>query len=246
MTERDPARGLELLWGVREPPRRGPRPKLAVRDVVRAAVELADAEGLAALSMRRVGDRLGVAAMSVYTYVPGRTELVDLMVDEVYGELSPPAGRTWRKALDAVARANHALCLRHPWLLEVVAGRPALGPNAMAKYESELRAIDGAGLSDVEMDSVLTLLAGHVHASAYGAVEAARAVRSSGVTDQEWWEARAPILERVFDPERFPLAVRVGSVAGAAHQSAYDPEHAFEFGLSRILDGVQALVDGRR
>ncbi len=246
MTDQDPARSLELLWGVREPPRRGPRPKLAVRDVVRAAIALADAEGLGALSMRRVADRLGIAAMSVYTYVPGRSELVDLMVDEAYGELSPPPPGPWREALDRVARAGHALCLRHPWLLEMDAGRPALGPNAMAKYEFELRVVEGTGLSDIEMDSVLTLLAGHVHASARGAVEAARTVRRSGLTDEEWWRARAPILERVFDAERFPLAVRVGSAAGAAHRSAYDPAHAFEFGLARILDGVQALVDTRR
>ena len=246
MTDQDPARGLELLWGVREPPRRGPKPKLHLRDVVRAAVELADAEGLGALSVRRVAERLGIAAMSVYTYVPGRSELVDLMVDEVYGEASPPPEGPWREALGRVARANHALCLRHPWLLEMDAGRPALGPNAMAKYEFELRAVEGAGLSDVEMDSVLTLLAGHVHASARGAMSRARTVRDSGLTDEEWWRARAPILERVFDHERFPLAVRVGSAAGEAHGSAYDPAHAFEFGLHRILDGIQTLVDARR
>jgi hypothetical protein len=95
------------------------------------------------------------------------------------------------------------------------------------------------------MDSALTLVHGFVAGAVRGALESAQAEQRTGMSDQEWWEACAPYLERAFDPERFPLAARVGSAAGEHHQAAYDPEHAFEFGLQRVLDGIEALMAGR-
>ena len=119
--------------------------------------------------------------------------------------------------------------------------RPVLGPNVIARYDHELAAVDGIGLTDVEMDAVISLLAGHVEGAARRSLESAHAERRTGVSDEAWWEARAPILERLLDPERFPTAVRVGAAAGEEHNAAYAPEHTFEFGLQRILDGVEAL-----
>jgi AcrR family transcriptional regulator len=240
----DPRRSMELLWGVREAPRRGPRPRLTVETITGAAIGLADAEGLAALSMRRVAERLGTAAMSLYTYVPGKAELLDLMVDAVCAETARPeeVPGGWRGRLEQVARENWALYRRHPWLVYIAPGRPVLGPNMLAKYDYELRAVEGAGLSDMEMDSVLTLVLGHVSGTARGLVDAAEAERRTGMTDRQWWEAHAPLLEKVFDPGRFPVAARVGEAAGEALGAAYAPEYAFEFGLKRILDGIGVLV----
>jgi AcrR family transcriptional regulator len=243
----DPARSLALLWRTRERTSRKGKPDLSVDVIVRAAIELADSSGLGALSMRRVAERLGVGTMSLYTYVPGKAELLDVMVDTVYGELprpdDPPGG--WRERLEAIARANFALYQRHPWLLQVAISRPVLGPNAIAKYDYELRAVDGIGLTDVEMDSVLTLLSGYVHGAARGAVEAAAAEQSTGVTDEQWWYAHAPFLERILDTRHYPTASRVGTAAGQAHGAAYDPDHAFEFGLHRVLDGIEVLIESR-
>ncbi|GAA4602961.1 TetR/AcrR family transcriptional regulator [Actinoallomurus liliacearum] len=238
---------MELLWGARPRPRRGPRPRLTTEQITRAAIEAADAEGLAALSMRRVAERLGVGAMSLYTYVPGKAELVDLMVDAVYGERSGSVETSggWRERLAGVARANWALHRRHPWMLQVATVRPALGPNALAKYDEELRAVEGIGLTDVEMDGVLTLVLQHVVSSARLLVEAAEAQSRTGMTDGEWWAAHAPLLAEVFEADRYPVAARVGAAAGEAHQAALSPEYAFEFGLARILDGVGALVESR-
>ena len=120
-----------------------------------------------------------------------------------------------------------------------------MGPNVVAKYEYELGAVDGIGLTDVEMDSVVTLLLGYVHGAARGAADAAE-VAGDGLTDEEWWHASAPYLEKVFDVRRYPIAARVGAAAGEALGAAYDPRHAFEFGLQRVLDGIEALVAGRR
>jgi AcrR family transcriptional regulator len=240
----DPTRSLALLW------RTGERPSksgLSVDRIVQAAIEVADADGLAALSMRRVADRLGAGTMSLYTHVPGKAELLDVMLDTACGELARPddVDGGWRARLELVARERWALYHRHPWMLQVAVSRPPLGPNVIASYEYELRAVADLGLTDIEMDAVVTLVAGHVEGAARRALDALLAEQRTGIADDEWWAAQAPILDRVFDADRYPTAARVGAAAGEAHQAAYDPEHAFEFGLQRILDGVEALVRSR-
>lgn len=243
----DPARTLALLWRTAERASRKGKPDLGVDRIVRAGIGIADTEGLAALSMRKVAEKLGVGTMSLYTYVPGKAELIDVMVDTVSGETDRPqdVAGGWRGRLTQIARENWALHLRHPWLLQVATSRAVLGPNVAAKYDYELRAVDGIGLTDVEMDSVLTLVLGHVQGAARGAVEAAQVEQRTGLTDEQWWQAAAPFLVRVFDPARFPLAARVGAAAGEEHGSAYGPDHAFTFGLERVLDGVEVLVSSR-
>jgi len=162
---------------VTAPPRRGPRPKLTTADVIRAAITVADAESLDAVTVRRSAEHLGVSPMTIYTYVPGRTELVDLMIDHVHGELTAPEpGLGWRAALTAIAEDSWRMYHRHPWLLQVTTGRPTLGPNTFAKYERELRAVDGIGLDDLEMDAVVGLVTSFV--------QGARAVRS---TRRNWF-----------------------------------------------------------
>ncbi|WP_445280269.1 TetR/AcrR family transcriptional regulator [Streptomyces sp. DSM 118148] len=244
----DPARTLELLW--REPgrggPRRGPKQGLTVDAVVRAAIELADSGGLDVVTMRSVAQRLGVTPMTLYTYVPGKAELLDLMLDAAYLQM-PRTDHTavpWRTRVEAVAHENRDLYRRHPWMAALPTTRPPLGPGLMTKYEHELAAFDGLGLDDVEMDAALTFLLGFVQSVARAELDA-RAARDSAMSDEQWWAVNAPLLARVFDPTRFPLAARVGSAAGAAHQSVYSPEHAFDFGLQRVLDGLTRLIEDR-
>jgi AcrR family transcriptional regulator len=245
----DPRRSMALLWRAEQAPvRRGPKPRLSVDVIVRAAIELADAEGLAALSMRRVAERLGVGAMALYTYVPGKAELIDVMVDTVHAEVSQPAevAGGWRGHLAHSARETWALYQRHPWLLQTITTRPVLGPNVFAQYEYQLQAIDGLGLTDLEMDSVTVLLSDYVHGAARGAVDAAQAERLTGQSDAAWWQSYEPLLETVCRMERYPLLSRVGQVAGETHQAAYHAEFAFSFGLERVLDGIEALVQRRQ
>lgn len=242
----DPARLLELLW--REPPgvgRRGPARTLTVDSVVAAATELADRDGLGAVTMRRVADALGVGAMTLYTYAPGRSELVDLMLDAAYLGMSrtDTIGQPWRARLAAVAEENRMLFERHPWAATLAASRPPLGPGLMAKYDHELAALDGLGLDDVEMDACLTHLLGFVQGCARAAADARTAQTDSAMSDQQWWDAHAPLLARIFDAEDYPLATRVGTAAGAAQGTAYDPSQAYGFGLARTLDGLGTLVD---
>lgn len=243
----DPVRSIELLWRVQERPRRGPKPRFTVDDVAAAAIALADTEGLGGLSMRRVAERLGVQAMSLYTYVPGKAELIDLMLDTVCAELEMPADVPggWRARLTLVARSNWELYLRHPWMLQVATTRPPLGPNLLAKYDYELRAVDGIGLSDLEMDLIVQMVGDYVHGAVRGAVGATLVAQATGLSDQQWWERAAPVLEKVFDPARHPTATRVGAAAGEEYQAAADPARAFAFGLERLLDGVESLIERR-
>ena len=246
----DPSGTISRLWGTQQVPSRGPKHALTSAQVVAAAVAIADADRtLADLSMRRVADALGVGTMSLYTYVASRDELIEMMLDSVYGEVvrDLPDGLTtdWHHGIRAVADVNWALCLRHPWVLEIFTGRPALGPNAIAKYDRELAAIDGIGLTDVEMDAVLTMLLTHVEGVARRRVEADQVVERTGITDRQWWEQVGPTFAQVFDATRFPLADRVGQAAGQAHRAAHDPEHAYRFGLDRLIEGVSAMVARR-
>jgi AcrR family transcriptional regulator len=256
----DPARTLELLWRRSSDGQAGHGPKrgLSLDQIVYQAIAVADAEGLDAVTMRRLAQTLGVVPMTLYTYVPGKAELLDLMLDTVYGQMElkdagvamrPDAGDgahgAWRRRLEAIADANRALFKAHPWAATISTVRPPLGPGLMAKYERELRALEGLGLTDVEMDSTLTLLLGFVRSCALAEAEMQAATRESGKDDRQWWEANAPLLARVLDEKAYPTAARVGTAAGAAHGATYSPDHAYVFGLARMLDGIEELIEKR-
>lgn len=208
-----------------------------------AGVALADAEGLT-FSMRQLAERLGLAPMSLYTYVPGRAELVALMVDAVTGESARPAHeQELRDRMAAVARQVWEELQKHPWLLQAQVARPWLGPHAVRRYEWQLAAVEGVGFTDLEMDQAVTLLTGFAEGAARAAVRVRESRSTSTVSDRQWWEINAPVLARLMREEDFPLASRVGRTAGEAYDSISDPELSFAFGLDRLLDGLEALLN---
>jgi AcrR family transcriptional regulator len=234
----DPGRTLELLWGTREPPSRGPKPGLTVEEIVRAAIGLADAEGLDALSMRRLATELGIGTMSLYRYVPGKAELVDLMLDAAHGEVAdpPPGADGWRALLEHHARQAWGMHQRHPWAVTAYT-RPVLGPNVLDGYEAMLRAFDGTGLSPGDRVNAAELVAGYVAGAAGSAAESAEAQRRTGVSDEQWWSARESFWERYFDVERYP------TISAMWDNEAFEARaDAFEFGLQRVLDGIEAYL----
>jgi AcrR family transcriptional regulator len=254
----DPRRSMALLWGRCEPPTRGPRPGLSVDEIVAAAVELADASGLAAVSMRNVADRLGKSAMSLYTYVPSKAELLDLMLDSVLGELPTDYRRDggWRAAAEASARTGWDFYLRHPWVLQVSGARALLSPHELDNYETQLRLFDGLGLSGVDMARAVAVLASFVRGAAKAVSDALTAEQVTGVSDDDWWNARSPLLDELAGDaweSRYPLISRL-SAEQAFDQLDRAPDDSspylvrdaieqFEFGLQRLLDGLEAHVD---
>ncbi len=245
----DPARSLALLWG---PQTEAGRSGLTLKAIIAAAIDIADTYGVDALSMRKVAQHLGVGTMSLYTHVPGKADLIDLMFDTAYGELyesveSPSQQpRGWRGALKFIAKQNWDLYHRHPWMLQAATGRSILGPHAAIKYEAELRPLDQLGLSDVEMDAILTLILTHVEGAARSQIMRDSTQQKTGMTDEEWWVSRAPLLDKLIDPTRFPVATRIGQAAGQEYQGAFSPEFAFTFGLERILAGIAELILAKR
>ncbi|MDA0563836.1 TetR/AcrR family transcriptional regulator [Streptomonospora sp. S1-112] len=244
----DPLKLIGLLWREQPP---APRSGITTRQVVALAVDLADREGVDAVTIRRVAEEAGVTAMALYPHIGGRSELLELMFDHVAGqtyERAPaPVAAHWRERLEAVARANWAACVRHPWITDLSPGRPAPGPGTSAKYETELRALDGIGLSEVEMDQTLTALLALVTGAARAAVAAHRVREHSRTSDTEWWRAIEPALAAAMgDSDRFPVAGRVSRAVGESTGRANDAEGAYRLGLSLLLDGLAGVVEGRR
>lgn len=243
---------LRLLWRHRaaspEEPKtkRGPKQKVSVDEVVDAAIDLADAEGLDAVTMRAIAQRFGLGAMTLYSYVPNRDALMVLMADQATGRtVLPELPEDPRKRLELVARLQYDELRAHPWLLEVQDVRPWLGPNMSDRYEWQLQAVDGLGLSDLEMDQTVAVLMGFAGNIARSELMKRRAEKVTGMTEAEWWAANYDTLNEVMAGSHYPLANRVGTAAGEAYQAATDPARELDYGLARIIDGVLAHVAER-
>ncbi|WP_228974180.1 TetR/AcrR family transcriptional regulator [Streptomyces sp. DH12] len=238
----DIVRSLELLWGTEAPSTRGPRRGLTLERIVTAAVGLADAEGLGAVSMRRLSTELGVGTMSLYRYVPGKAELLDLMLDRVQG-LPPDTVVTeqadWRAAVETLARGYLDLYRRHPWLLKVNQSRSVLGPSTLRGLESALGGLRGMGLSDPETLSVIIAVQSFVGGIARMEIEAVEAAKETGVSDEEFWKSQEPILARAMESGRFPLMAQLSDDTFSA-----EFDH-FAFGLRCLLEGFEAVVARR-
>jgi AcrR family transcriptional regulator len=155
--------GLDLLWGRRERGRRGPRPGLSADAIVGAAVRVADAEGLEAVSMARVAKELGYTTMSLYRHVTSKDELLQLMwnASAVGAESLVIEGRDWREKLRAWAVIQHDMLDRHSWLTQMPMAAPPLAPNAVHFVERGMAALDGTGLPYPDRVRVIGLLSAY-------------------------------------------------------------------------------------
>ncbi|MFC9963446.1 TetR/AcrR family transcriptional regulator [Nocardia ignorata] len=233
---------VQLLWRhalPAKPGARGPKPGLTVDAVVAAGIALADRDGIGKLTIRAVAAALDVRAMSLYTYVPSKEALLVLMVDAVAAEDEPiPAELPLRERMIAVADRVRTELLAHPWLLEVSPWRQVLGPARMRRYENQLRAIDGAGLSDLAMDRAIAVLTDFATGNARLAVAAAGA--ADQLSDADWWRVHGPLLAEVMPADQFPLAARVGATVGEHYQAPADPDGAYAYGVATLVDGILA------
>lgn len=265
MTDRpstgDQGRSMRLLWGQQTAPTRGPKPGASVDEIVAAAIELADAEGLDAVTMRKVAERLGRSAMSLYTYVPSKAQLLDLMIDRVQGQL-PTAydlAGGWRPAVEAQARARWQLFDRHPWFLHVGWARPTLGPNELDQAEAGLVLFDGLGLTGLEMARANATLWTYVAGAARTVAEVRREQQVTGLSDDDWWVERSSLLDELAPDfaDRYPVSTRLQAEEQVYDQldrapgddTPYlerDALDTFEFGLARLLDGLEALIASKR
>lgn len=227
----DDTRTVELLWGLREPPTRGPKPALSVERIAETAVRIADTDGFAAVAMQRVAAELDFTKMSLYRYVAGKSELVAVMIEAAVGEPPElegvPGG--WRGGLTEWARLMWATWDRHPWLPGATEGDRLMGPREAGWVEAALRTLDDTPLSVAERLNVVRLVSGHIR-NTHSAQRA-----GTGLDPTQLDTAFTEALGR--HRETYPALLEAGT--------ATERSDARTFGLERILDGVRLLVESR-
>jgi AcrR family transcriptional regulator len=225
----------ELLWEPQQPPSRGPKPAMTLEGIALAAIGIADAEGLDAVSMQRVAAKLSFTKMSLYRYLPGKAELVAVMTDLAMGSPPDHPDLAWREALVAWAHDLYAAFEKHPWLLLSTIGRRVLGPNELSWMDRGVQALSDTGLNGGEqLDSVL-VVSGQVRTIAHQSLSMPGG--TTGVTEEHITTVLTEVLSTQAD--RFPgLAAAMGSVDGNENQG-------LAFGLDRILDGLELLITQR-
>lgn len=240
-------RTFELLWGLREQPTRGPKPSLSVEQITHVAIEIADADGLDAVSMRRVAEQLGVTTMSLYRYVPSKNDLLELMLDAIAAPGPDPAAMPehWRDALHWWARQNMEAFRRHPWLVQFPFSHPPFGPNNIRWMECAFQAMEGSGLTADEMIWVLILLSGYVRSEAAQELALQEGARMTGVEPEEWGRVYGEMLRKVVTDGEHPAVARVVA-AGVFDAPDQGLDEDFEYGLRFMLDGIEARVASRR
>ena len=233
-------RAVELLWArPQQPSVRGPKPRISLADVIAAGVAIADAEGLAALSMRKVASRLGVGPMSLYTYVPGRSELVELMIDHAYGEHALPEPELpWQQRVEKWAREIWRIYDAHPWLLDYNMARLPIGPNVLDVSEALYAALLAAGFSGAENVTISNLIQWQLVGAARYMISDADEARHTGVSAEAYWDSRASFWDTYFDWHRYPTMSAIWEAGGFDDPVGWD----FERMLDRLLTGIEQLA----
>ncbi|MFI6597471.1 TetR/AcrR family transcriptional regulator [Nonomuraea sp. NPDC050536] len=229
------------VW-TRPRPQRREQPALSRAHIVSAAMELLDAEGIDALSMRKLGTRLNVAAASMYTHVASKEELLELVVDEVHGEVEVPAtGAGWRAAITRCAHSVRSALLRHPWIVSMLGetGVAYLGPNVLRMSEAMLAVFEEGGFSleaaDQALNTVMAYVIGRSTSEAAWLTKLAR----SGQDEQEWAARLWPAAEQAV--RAYPRLSRLYAAQRGQHlRDARDRE--FDQGLECVLDGLVARL----
>jgi AcrR family transcriptional regulator len=220
----------ELLWGPQQHRSRGPKPAITLAGIAEAGIRIADTEGLDAVSMQRVADELPVTKMALYRHVPGKTELVAVMSDLAIGPPPEHAKQPWRPALKTWALDLYAAFAKHPWLLQSTIGRRLLGPNELAWMDRGIAALTDVGLDGGEQFDSILVLTSHVR-------NIAQQTLTTGLTEEHINQALGEIMAT--EAARFP------SLAAAMRTAADSSSQGLEFGLERILDGLEVLISAR-
>ncbi|QOR71893.1 TetR/AcrR family transcriptional regulator C-terminal domain-containing protein [Ruania alkalisoli] len=236
-------RGIALAWGVAaHPQQRGPKRELSLERIVDVAVEIADADGLGAVSMAAVAKRLGFTTMSLYRYVTRKDDLLLLMGEAALGvpPLTVTEAPTWREGMIQWYRETLAVHAAHPWMLDLpIDGIPSTPAN-LAWMDAALGLLEDTPLEPLERVAVMLTMTGHARWTAHVERGYEERARAEGVSPEDLDRQVAHIVATLVTPEQFP-ALRQAIDAGVFTAHA-DP---FAFGLERILDGVKQYVQAR-
>ena len=233
---------LTLLWGLREPQRRGPKPALSVRDITMAAVEVADQEGLAAVSMARVAAQLGNSTMALYRHVKSKSDLLMLMADAAL-EYPPdfPDDGDWRSAMTLWAKSVLAAVRKHPWYVQIPISGPPLGPHNLMWFDRALQTLADTGLSEDDKVMLVMGLLTYVQGGFRLNVELSAGYAENPAAFGRQYAAG---LRQLVDPRQMPALSRLIEAKVFEYEAQADSfmEDDFDFGLSVYLDGVAAHI----
>jgi AcrR family transcriptional regulator len=235
-------RRSELLWDDRLKATRGPKAAFTPADVVQAAMQLADEDGLSAVTMHAVASRLGLTTMALYRYFPSKEALYDAIVDAGMGlppAPSEPRG-SWRAELTRWAHAKRARLCARPWLAELPFVAAPHGPNWLSWLEAVVDALAGTGLTAPDVGQMLSILDGYTRGASDTAVSLARA-RARGTSEEEWAAAVGADLGRAIGDPRFPMFAAL--ITAPSDSKPRTMEESFDFGLQRVLDGIELYIN---
>jgi AcrR family transcriptional regulator len=227
-----------LIWARPERPR-AVRPALSRERIVQVALELADTEGIDAISTRRIAGALSVSAMALYGYIERKEDVFDLLIDAVYGEVPVPlpGPRDWRFQLQEIAVQKRAMMRRHPWFVSLIGHRAVLGPNALKQTDYLLEILIQPGFDMVTCMSLLEMFNAYIVGFVLGEMGEAEAQRRTGLSEQEWQEQMAPYVQaQIIASGRYPHLAR------ALVEAERSSDETFLFGLSRLLEGIAAYA----
>ncbi|MEV4383835.1 TetR/AcrR family transcriptional regulator C-terminal domain-containing protein [Streptosporangium sp. NPDC049644] len=223
-------------------PRTAKSPGLDRAQIVREAMALLDAEGLDALSMRRLGARLGSGATSIYWHVANKDELLELALDEVYGELTVLDARetTWRDSASSFAYSMRQMLFSHPWVINLVGTVPGIGPNAILLMTRLAATFDHAGFRGLDQDYAASTLMAYVAGITMPEISWRTMMGRTGLGSNELNAALHPLVEKAAagHPE---LAARYAEFREIDVETTRALN--FEFGLTCLLDGLEARLN---
>jgi AcrR family transcriptional regulator len=237
----DLRRRSQLLWDDRSPSTRGPKAALTPDDVVRAAVEIADGDGLAAVTMNAVATKVGLTTMAIYRYFPNKETLIDAIVDAGMGR--PPRSErrgSWRVEVARWARAKRAMLIARPWLAELPFVAAPHGPNWLAWLEALADALSDIGLDGPDIGQMLSIIDAYTRGASDTAISLARS-RARGSSDEEWTAAVGADLGRAIGDSRFPKFAAM--LTAPITKKPPTLEESFDFGLQRVLDGIELYLE---
>jgi AcrR family transcriptional regulator len=226
----------DLIWMRPERPQRTQPTGLNREQIVHAAIELADAEGELAVSMRRIAAKLGVGTMSLYWYLSSKQDLFDLVLDALFGEIALPTlpSGDWRADLHLLASQMRSLLLRHPWLSALLNSHPPLGPHGLRYAEFCFAALERCGVDSATMISVVETLNGYVMGFVQSKIAEMAARQHRRLTEQGWRKAIAPYIRKVAMTGQYPTVARLL----LEENTLNNEETGFAFGLDCVLDGI--------
>lgn len=250
MDERIPA-ALARLWRLPTESRRGRPAQLDVEQVVYAAIELADREGLSGVTLSKVAHALGFTKMSLYRHVGSKDELVTLMADLACSPVPElPTGNQWRSGLRQWALTQLDISKRHPWFARVPIAGPPAGPNQIAWLDAGLQVLRETGLDWSEKLGIISVMGGYVRNLSQQTQDLEHSRRDTGIDQAQVERNYGLTLARLVDPQRFPEAAQLfgSDVFESAPPTPDDlpADHDILFGIELILDGVAAAIAAKR